>query len=93
MIHRNVHTKFIFCAISLHRCLIIELITYFYSIIEFEFHSCSNQIFSLFYLWMTAQVDEKKPRRKMIVAGETNEFSQMSHHLVVEHWFVPKHTS
>ena len=32
----------------------------------------------------------KNQRRKMIELGETNEFSQMSHHLVVEHRFVTK---
>ena len=62
--HRIDHTYFNFGTILLHRCLLIEFVTYFYSIIGFEFHSCSNQIFSLFYLWMTAQVDEKKPRKK-----------------------------
>ena len=34
----------------------------------------------------------KNQGRKMIEVGETNEFSQMSHHLVVEHWFVTKYT-
>jgi hypothetical protein len=34
----------------------------------------------------------KNQRRKMIEVGETNEFSQMSHHLVVEHSFLETST-